>query len=230
MSRAELFFWIFLPYVSIAIFVVGHVWRWRHDQFGWTSRSSQLYERRLLAWGSNLFHYGALLAIGGHVIGILVPKSVTQAMGISEHGYHIISVAGGEIALGLVLIGLVILVVRRVIVPRVRAATSRMDVLVFFLLTAIIGLGIWETTFFNWLGGGYDYRDSVAIWFRGIFLFDPHPAVMAAAPAVYQAHAIAAWFLFAVWPFTRLVHAWSYPILYLVRPYVVYRRSPAAGR
>src|SRR5262249_58500432 len=57
--RADLFVWLVLPYVSLTVFVVGHWWRYRRDQFGWTSRSSQLLESRLLAWGSTLFHYGA---------------------------------------------------------------------------------------------------------------------------------------------------------------------------
>ena len=48
----QLFLWVGLPYLALGIFVVGHVWRWRYDQFGWTSRSTQLQERRLLKWGS----------------------------------------------------------------------------------------------------------------------------------------------------------------------------------
>ena len=72
-DRADLFVWLVLPYVSLTIFVVGHWWRYKRDQFGWTSRSSQLLESRLLAWGSTLFHYGALAVIGGHFVGILIP-------------------------------------------------------------------------------------------------------------------------------------------------------------
>ena len=41
-------------------------------------------------------------------------------------------------------------------------------------------------------------------------------------------HVLIAMALFATWPFTRLVHAFSAPIGYLFRPYVVYRRR--AGR
>lgn len=29
--------------------------------------------------------------------------------------------------------------------------------------------------------------------------------------------------LFAIWPFTRLVHAFTAPVHYLFRPYIVYR-------
>ena len=73
MTVTEALLWVALPYVSTTIFVGGLIWRYHRDQFGWTSRSTQLLESRLLAPGSILFHYGALAAIGGHVLGILVP-------------------------------------------------------------------------------------------------------------------------------------------------------------
>jgi Nitrate reductase gamma subunit len=38
-----------------------------------------------------------------------------------------------------------------------------------------------------------------------------------------QAHSVAAFLLFALWPFTRLVHVLSAPVGYLWRPYIVYR-------
>ena len=106
MSTSEIFLWIVIPYVAITIFVLGHVWRYRHDQFGWTTRSTQLLERRLLKWGSPLFHYGALAAIGGHVLGILIPQGATSAVGIDEHAYHLISAAAGTLAGAAALLGL----------------------------------------------------------------------------------------------------------------------------
>jgi nitrate reductase gamma subunit len=37
--------WGVLPYVMMAILIGGLIWRYRYDQFGWTTRSSQLYNR-----------------------------------------------------------------------------------------------------------------------------------------------------------------------------------------
>ena len=71
-------FWDIVPYVTIAILVVGTWWRYRYDKFGWTTRSSQLYESRLLRIGSPLFHFGILVVIFGHVIGLLIPASLDQ--------------------------------------------------------------------------------------------------------------------------------------------------------
>ena len=55
----------------------GTWWRYRYDKFGWTTRSSQLYESRLLRIGSPLFHFGILAVFIGHVMGLFVPKSWT---------------------------------------------------------------------------------------------------------------------------------------------------------
>ncbi len=52
MSALDFFFYAILPYLALTIFGIGHIWRWRVDQFGWTTRSSQLYEGTLLKYGS----------------------------------------------------------------------------------------------------------------------------------------------------------------------------------
>ena len=88
MSAGEVLLWVILPYVAIAVFVVGHVWRYRSGQFSWSARSTQLLDRSVLGWASPLFHYGALAAIAGHVIGLCIPQSLTEALGISESFYR----------------------------------------------------------------------------------------------------------------------------------------------
>jgi nitrate reductase gamma subunit len=227
MSPLALFFWVALPYVSLAIFVAGHIWRYRRDQFTWTTRSTQLLEQRLLRLGSMLFHFGLLAVIGGHVLGILVPKSLTDAVGIGEQTYHLISVGAGTVSGVICVVGFAILLYRRLSVPRVAATTTRVDRLTYALLTLVIVLGMFETVGVNLLGSGYDYRATVALWYRGLAVLDPHVELMVGAPLVYQLHAIAAWLLVALWPFSRLVHAWSVPLSYLGRAHILYRRRRA---
>jgi nitrate reductase gamma subunit len=231
-STSDIFLWVVIPYVAITIFILGHIWRYRRDQFGWTSRSNQLLERRLLKWGSPLFHYGALAAIGGHVLGILIPKSATNAIGIHEHAYHLISAIAGTIAGAGAAAGLLILIYRRARVRRVAVTTSYVDLVVYSLLLFVIALGMADTVFHNALGGGngYDYRHTVAIWFRGVFAFQDHATLMASVPLVYQIHVLSAWAIFALWPFSRLVHAWSIPFQYIGRPYILYRRRYQTAR
>jgi len=127
----------------------------------------------------------------------------------------------------LVIAGVVILAGRRLLVPRVRATTSPVDYVALILLLAIIVTGIVPTLFVNLFGHGYDYRTTVAPWFRGLFSGSPEVTSIANAPIAYQVHAASAWLIWAVWPFSRLVHAWSAPLWYLWRPYIVYRSRVA---
>ena len=93
------------------------------------------------------------------------------------------------------------------------------------LLAIMVGLGIATTAVNTPLG--FDYRETISVWFRGLFAGNPDGALAMRAPVIFQVHAIAAWVLFLLWPFTRLVHAWSYPLWYLWRPYVVIRSKMA---
>ena len=218
----ELVLWVVVPYACLAVFIVGHYWRYRYDKFGWTTLSSQLYESRLLRWGSPLFHFGILAVLVGHVVGLAVPKSWTDAAGISQDAYHVTAVAIGAVAGFCTVVGLVILIYRRRTSGPVFSATTAMDKLMYLVLAVVILLGLANTVGAN-LIGHYDYRLGVSVWFRGIFLLNPRPDLMAEAPFTFQAHGLAACLLFALWPFTRLVHVFSAPIGYLWRPYIVYR-------
>ena len=233
-ATLDVLLWVVVPYVCLAVFVVGHYWRYRYDKFGWTTRSSQLYERRLLRWGSPLFHFGILAVFLGHVMGLGIPKSWTEAVGISEGIYHFLAVSVGAVAGFCTLVGMAILIYRRRTVGPVFSATTRMDKAMYLVLAVVILLGLANTVIANVIDD-YDYREGTSVWFRGIFRLDLQPELMAAAPPSFQAHSLTAFLLFALWPFTRLVHAFSAPVGYLWRPYVVSRRKedrlgPRAGR
>jgi len=230
MSPTDTLLWVALPYAVTAVFVVGHVWRYRYDQFGWTTRSSQVYENRLLRWGSPMFHLGILMVVAGHVVGLLVPRTWLEAIGVDEHAYHLGATWMGTAAAVLTIAGLVILVYRRRMVGPVFLATTRSDKLMYLVLAATLGFGTAATVLFQVLGDAYDYRGSIAPWVRSLLTLQPQPELMADVPAMFQAHVVSAMALFAIWPFTRLVHVFSAPVGYLFRPYVVYRsRDDRAG-
>jgi nitrate reductase gamma subunit len=134
------------------------------------------------------------------------------------------------------LVGMAILIYRRRTVGPVFSATTRMDKAMYAVLATVIVLGLLNTAVAN-LFEHYDYREGVSVWFRGLFRFSLHPELMTDAPIGFRLHGLAAFGLFALWPFTRLVHVFSAPLGYLVRPYVVYRsrddrlgsRTPGRG-
>lgn len=225
MNAGETLLWVILPYVAITTFVVGHWWRYRTDQFAWTSRSTQILDRSVLGWASPAFHYGALAAVGGHLVGMFVPESATNGIGIPESTYRWFAGVAGGIAAVVTLVGLAGLLYRRATSDRVRRTTTRMDMVTYLLLTVLILLGSWMTFRYTLITDDpHNYRETISEWWRSLFYLDPNVGAATGAPLVYQLHAIVAWAFWAVFPFSRLVHAWSIPLQYLGRPYILYRR------
>jgi len=227
--KAGEIFWDVVPYVTLAIVVVGTWWRYRYDKFGWTTRSSQLYESRLLRIGSPLFHFGILLVLVGHIGGLVIPESWTEAVGVSEGLYHVNALLFGGIAGVCTLVGILILVYRRRRTGPVFMATTRNDKLMYVLLVGAIVLGLWTTLVSVGAGSeAHNYRETVSPWFRSVFLLRPDVEAMAEAPLQFHLHALVGMALFALWPFSRLVHAFTAPLHYLFRPYIVYRSRDRA--
>ena len=220
----DIFLWGVLPYIMVVILVGGSIWRYKYDQFGWTTRSSQLYESKLLRIGSPVFHFGLLAVIAGHFFGLVVPKSWTEAVGMTEGIYHFNALFVGTIAGVGTLGGIALLIYRRRKTGPVFMATTKNDKLMYVVLVAAIVFGLWTTlASVFWPDHELTYRDTVSPWFRSLFIFSPDVAAMAAAPLSFHIHTLVGMLLFIVWPFTRLVHAFTAPLHYLFRPYIVYR-------
>lgn len=225
LTNVDIFLWLIFPYICLTIFVLGHIWRYRYDKFGWTSRSSQVYENRILRWANPMFHFGILAVFFGHVIGLLIPKTWTDAVGISEGMYHFVAVAIGAVAGVFTITGLIGLIYRRRFTKAILGETTVMDKAMYLMLGLAVLTGLLNTA--ANVVGTYNYREGVSIWFRSIFVFNPEPGLMIYAPVGFQAHALIAIALFALWPFTRLVHALTAPLNYFFRPYVLYRSRDA---
>ncbi|MDX3231366.1 respiratory nitrate reductase subunit gamma [Streptomyces sp. ME19-01-6] len=224
MSGLDVLLWGGLPYVAVVVPVGGTVWRYRYDQFGWTTRSSELYESRLLRIGSPLFHVGILVVVIGHVIGLVIPRSWTSAVGLSETAYHVQALVLGGVAGFATLAGVAILLYRRRTTGPVFMATTRNDKTMYVVLVAAIVAGLVATVLgVSAVGEEHNYRGTVSPWFRSLFTLRPDIDTMAAAPLSFQLHTLIGMLLFALWPFTRLVHAFTAPVGYLFRPYIVYR-------
>jgi nitrate reductase gamma subunit len=174
-----------------------------------------------------MFHLGILMVIAGHVVGLLIPREWLYAIGINEEIYHFGATALGTFAAALTLAGLGILIYRRRTVGPVFLATTVMDKIMYVFLGATLAFGTAATVMYQVLGGGFHYRETISPWIRSILIFQPDVMLMNEVPVMFQIHVIAAFALFALWPFTRLVHVFSAPIGYLFRPYIVYRSRDA---
>ena len=221
------FFWTALPYIAFATLILGTAYRYWTGERGWSTKSSQFLDKKSLQVPIWLFHLGLVMAFGGHVIGILVPKSLTDGVGISEHLYHIIALSGGIPAGILFLGGFFMLMRRRFDNPRMKVNTSTSDGVIYFVLflTLITGFGGTLLNAVGLLGDGFNYRECISPWFRSVLSMNPDVSLMADVPIIFKCHVLLAMVTMICFPFTRLVHCLSFPFEYFGRSAIIYRRK-----
>ena len=230
MSSTNILLWSVLPYIAISSFIIGLIWRFKYDKFNWTTRSSQIYEGKLLSIASPLFHLGLFAVIGGHVVGLLVPQSLTDSLGLSREAYHLGAVSMGGAAGIATLVGISLLIYRRRRTAMVFAQTTKNDKTMYVFLVATLLAGSAATlSSAGVIGEEHNYRETVAPWVRSILTLSPNGELIMASPIAFRVHAIIGMSLFIIWPFTRLVHSLSAPIGYLFRPSIVYRTRDGRG-
>ncbi|SER78911.1 respiratory nitrate reductase subunit gamma [Salisediminibacterium halotolerans] len=220
----ELLLWGVLPYVAMVLFIGGHIVRYQYDQFGWTAKSSEFLESKDLRYGSIMLHWGLIFVLFGHILGLVIPLSFYQAIGISHTAYHYLAIGAGIPAGLIAFAGLLLLIRRRIMHRKLQQTTSLADKLALGALFIVIASGL-SATFMNVDAQGFDYRESISPWFRGIFALQVQPELMSDVPVWFKTHILAATGLFVVWPFTRLVHVFSFPVMYLTRSPIVYRKQ-----
>ncbi len=213
------------PYIALAVFLVGSLIRYDREQYTWKSDSSQLLRHGQLRWGSNLFHLGILGIFFGHLFGLLTPLAFWHALGLEPAAKQMVAMVGGGIAGAACLIGLLLLIHRRLTESRVRATSRPMDFAVLYLLLAQVLLGLYS------IAVSMNHRDGAEMlkfvhWAQAIATLQPGAAAHIADVAwVFKAHITLGFTLFIVFPFSRLVHIWSgfAAVGYLTRAYQIVR-------
>ena len=206
------------PYIALAVMIVGSIARYERDPFTWKTSSSQLLRRKQLIMGSVLFHLGVIIVFFGHLVGLLTPIWVFDAIGISHSAKQIMAIVVGGIAGAFALIGGLMLLHRRVADPRIRKTSSIGDIGILALLNLQLILGLATIAVSLDHLDGHEMTTFMA-WAQGIFTFDPNAAsyIQNAAP-IFKLHLFLGLTIFLVFPFTRLVHMFSFPFRYFFRP------------
>ena len=214
------------PYIALAVFFVASWARFDRSMYTWRTGSSQMLSGRGMRIGSNLFHLGVLAILAGHLVGLLTPHSVYEHFITAPQKQLLAMVAGGIFG-AVCFVGIVILLVRRLFDPRIRATGTTGDALILILLFMQLVLGLSSILISRQhMDGGEmiklgEWAQHIVTfrWGAAAFIIDAH--------WIFKAHIFLGMTLFLVAPFTRLVHVWSIPVSYLWRPYqVVRRRQP----
>lgn len=158
-------------------------------------------------------------------MGLLIPANWLEAIGVNNHIYHIGAVYIGSVFGIITLIGMLLLTLRRLSIKNVRRLSSFSDIFVNIVLLIILIMGCYSTLVTNAIQPEFDYRQTIAIWFRHLFMFSPNADLMLNVPWSFKLHILLGFTVFAYWPFTRLVHVWSVPLSYMNRRYIVYRKN-----
>jgi len=211
------FLWIIWPYIAFTVFVVVGLYRYFNDRFSFSSQSSQFLENRLSFWGSTMWHYGIILILIPHTLGFLFPKA-WAALIADQSRLYVLEVTGLALAV-MAGLGLAILIVRRVVNVRANSVTSAMDWVLLAALALQVVMGFYVAFFYRW--GSEWYLHTSVPWLQSLAVFNPQIQYVTALPVPVKIHMLNAFFLLALFPFTRLVHVVTLPLPYLIRPYQV---------
>jgi nitrate reductase gamma subunit len=218
------------PYICLAVFLLGSLARFDREQYSWRSGSSQLLRRRQLRWGSNLFHVGVLFLLFGHFFGMLTPHWAYEHF-LSAGNKQLLAMISGGIAGLLAIIGLTLLLHRRLADPRIRVTSSPMDVALLLILWVQLALGLATVP----LSGQHldgSMMLVLAEWAQRIVTFQSGAAeLVAGVPWVFKLHMVLGLTIFLIFPFSRLVHIWSglASVAYLTRAYQIVRQRGQPG-
>ncbi len=206
-----------LPYVALAIFLIGTIYRYRNRGFSVSSISSEFLERKKLFWGSQPFHWGILILFFGHLIAFLFPAAVIAWNG---EPVRLIILEVTAFAFGLAaLLGLILLIFRRMGSNRVLRVTNRMDMILYTILLVQFITGLAVAYFDRW--GSNWFAGVLTPYLQSLFVFNPETAAVSALPWTIQIHIVFAFLLIGVFPFTRMMHFLVAPIDYIWRRYQV---------
>jgi len=203
------------PYIALTVLLIGSIARYERDPFTWKSSSSQLLRRKQLIVGSVLFHVGVLIIFGGHLVGLLTPIWIFNALGVSHEAKQILAMAAGGIAGIMALVGGTMLLMRRLGDPRIAKNSSFADTGILILLLLQLLLGI-STIFVSMQHLDGHEMVKLMSWAQGIFYFDGNAAsYIQDASIIFKIHILLGLTIFLLFPFTRLVHMLSVPVRYV---------------
>jgi len=212
------------PYICLVVLLIGSLIRFDREPYTWKSDSSQMLRKRELRLGSNLFHYGVIVVILGHFVGFLAPDWMVD-WALSPSAHQLLAMVVGGIAGLVAIVGLTILIHRRVADPRIWLNSRKWDVAVVSMLWLQLALGLLTVPLSAYHMDGVLFETLTAYVKGVVTLNGGAAALMSGVPLVYKLHVLLGFTIFLISPFTRMIHIWSGAgaLAYLVRPYQIVR-------
>jgi nitrate reductase gamma subunit len=202
------FLFAVLPYIALTLFIVVPIIRRIRGGFTFTTRASGFIERPAMGIAALSFHWGIIILFCAHLLGLIGGLAMNMNM---IDWFHWWGLAAGVFAF----YGITLALIRRTMIPEMRAMSQVDDYVVLVLLLAIVSAGLWPVI----VDKSFGLSVTVAPWVKSIFYLAPDWKGMASLPIASKIHISLGMVLAAYFPFTKLVHMWTYPFSYFVRPF-----------
>ena len=216
---------VILPYVAVVVFVAGMIWRIRT----WKQLASpsmtlfpapptegantlntvkeillfpSLFKGDRLLWVfAWVFHTVLVLIFLGHFRVFTNVDGLLMTLGMSEESIHAMSAGAGGAAGAVILVATILLLVRRLVMPRVREITGAADYLALLLIGAVIITG-------NMMRFGPEHFDLSLTrqYFVDLATFGNALDAAALQNNVFVVHMCLALLLILCMPFSKLLH------------------------
>ncbi len=222
----ELLFGLY-PYLAGTVFIIGSLVRFEFAQYTWRSGSSQILTARSRRFnlGNRLFHVGILFLFFGHLVGLLTPPEVYHLLGLDAATKQKLAMTAGGIFGSMCLLGMGLLMHRRLLDKRIRATSSQGDIFILWLLIIQVVFGL-MTIFVSAQHPDGSVMIVLSEWAQRIVTFREGAAgAVLHVHWLYKVHLFLGITMFLVFPFTRLVHVWSAPLTYVGRAYQIVRQK-----
>ena len=225
MGIAKLVVGVILPYVALAVFLAGMIWRIR----SWKKLPSppmtlfpapptegantvntikevllfpSLFKNDRLLWAlAWVFHAVLALIFLGHFRVFTNVDAVLEAFGMSEDAILAMSSGAGGAAGVVILLATILLMVRRLSLPRVNEITGVADYLALVLIGVIITTG-------NLMRFGSEHFDLALTreYFAGLALFRDVTGAAALENNLFVVHMCLGFLLILLIPFSKILH------------------------
>jgi nitrate reductase gamma subunit len=208
-----------LPYLALVLLIFVTPYRYLNNRLTWSAYSTEFLERKLLYWGSNPWHYGIIPILLAHLIWFLFPGVIEGFLGNQD---TLLFLESFGLGLGLLaVVGVFLLMLRRINEPMLRKVTFWTDWMILALLLVQAGTGVYIAYFLRW--GSHWYLHTAVPYFYSILTFSPQIGYVTDLPPIFKLHAACAFLIIALVPFTKLVHLLFLPVNFLMDPPILYR-------
>ncbi|MBZ0157514.1 MAG: respiratory nitrate reductase subunit gamma [Alphaproteobacteria bacterium] len=212
----DFFLFAVFPYCAVAVAVLGGIYRHFRKRSFFSGASSRSLEKRSF-WGEGVpLHYGIVPVLAAHILSALFARQ--EEAFLLGHLLRLYLVEIVAAALGILTVfGTVALSIRRLTHPSVSRETTAADWALLAALLLQTAAGTYIALFQRW--GVLWYHYTAVPWFSSLAVLAPRIEFMTALPWVIKFHAINAFVVIALLPFTRLLYLFTIPVASWWRPF-----------